>query len=67
MGVAPVLEGLLEDEIAICVIGNHYILIPQANLDGEMSSVLLLELANGVDAKKEFVGRNVLCWGWNWW
>jgi hypothetical protein len=67
MGVALALEGLLEDDIVICMIGNHYILIPQVGLDGETSCVIRIELANWVDANEYFVGRNVLCQGWNQW
>ena len=63
MGVTAVLEGLLEDEIAICVKGNCYIVIPQASLDGKMSRVVRVELADGVDANKDFVGRADFCWG----
>jgi hypothetical protein len=65
IGVAPALEGVLEDKIAICVIGNHVILIPRVGLDGESSHVVRIEFADGVDANKDFVGRNVLCWGCN--
>jgi hypothetical protein len=63
MGVTLVLEGLLEDDIVISIIGNHYILIPQAGLDREMSSVIFVELADGVDAIEDFVGRTYICQG----
>ncbi len=49
VGVAPAFESLLEDEIAISVIGNHDILVARAGLDGELSLVVRVELADGVD------------------
>ena len=55
MGLAPAFEGLLEDEIPICVIGNHDILVARAGLDGEQSRVILVELADGVGADVELV------------
>jgi hypothetical protein len=67
MGVTPVIEDFLEDAIAISMIGNHYILIPQASLDREMSSVVRVKLADGVDANHKFVGRDDFCQGRNWW
>ena len=57
MLVAPGLEGLLEDEIAIGVIGNHDILVAGTGLDGESSSVIRAELADGEDTDVDFVGR----------
>jgi hypothetical protein len=35
VGVSPALEGLLKDEVAIGVIGNHNILLAKAGLDGD--------------------------------
>ncbi len=57
MGIIPAFEGLLEDEIAIGVIGNHDILVAGMGLDGESSSVICVELADGEDTDVDFVGR----------
>jgi hypothetical protein len=67
MGVTLVLEGLLEDEIAISMVGNHYILIARAGLDGEASSIICVELADGVDTNHNFIGRDGFCCGCSWW
>jgi hypothetical protein len=56
MGVAPAFEGLLEDEIAIGMIGNHDILVARAGLDGEPSRVVCVELTDGVDANVDLIG-----------
>ncbi len=56
MGVASAFEGLLEDEIAIGVIGNHDILFARAGLDGELSRVVRVELADGVDTDVDLIG-----------
>ncbi len=56
MGVAPAFEGLLEDEIAIGMIGDHDILVARAGLDGEPSCVIRVELADGVDADVDLIG-----------
>ncbi len=56
VGVAPAFEGLLEDEIAIGVIGNHDILVARACLDGEPSCVVRVEFADGVDADVDLIG-----------
>ncbi len=56
VGVAPAFEGLLEDEIAIGMIGNHDILVARAGLDGEPSRVVRVELADGVDMDVELIG-----------
>jgi hypothetical protein len=67
MGVTPVLEGLLEDEIAISMVGNHDVLIARVGLDREASSVNCVELADGVDTNHSFVGRADFCRGCIWW
>jgi hypothetical protein len=56
VGVAPAFEGLLEDEIAIRVIGNHDILVARAGLHGELSRVVHEELADGDDADVDLIG-----------
>jgi hypothetical protein len=38
--ITPGLEGLLEDEVAIGVIGNHHIPVAGPGLDGETSGVI---------------------------
>ncbi len=57
VGITPAFEGLLEDEIAIGVIGNHDILVAGTGLDGELSSVIRVELADGEDTDVDFIGR----------
>ena len=58
MGITPAFEGLLEDEIAIGMIGNYDILVAGMGLDGESSSVIRVELADGEDTDVDFVGRD---------
>ncbi len=67
MFVAPGLEGLLEDEITIGVIGNHDILVAQMGLDREPSSVIRVELADGEDLDVDFVQREIRCLGGYCW
>jgi hypothetical protein len=54
--VAPAFEGLLDDEIAINVIGNHDILVARAGFDGEPSRVIRVELAHGVYVDVDLIG-----------
>ncbi len=61
------LEGLLEDEVAIGVIGNNHILVAGPGLDGETSSVICVELADGDDTDVDFVGRGLWFFGGNCW
>ncbi len=64
MGVAPGLEGLLEDEITIGVIGNHDILIARLGLDRESAGVIHVELADGKDTGEDLIGRIFGGTGW---
>ncbi len=57
MLVAPGLEGLLEDEMAIGVIGNHDVLVSQPGLDWETSCIICVELADGDDMDVDLVRR----------
>jgi hypothetical protein len=57
VGITPAFEGLLEDEIAFSVRGNYDILVAGTGLDGELSSVIRVELADGEDTDVDFVGR----------
>jgi hypothetical protein len=56
VGVAPAFEALLEDEIVIGVIGNHYILVARAGLDGKPYRVVHVELTDGVDTDVDLIG-----------
>jgi hypothetical protein len=56
VGVTPAFEALLEDEIAISVIGNHDILVARAGLDGEPTRVVRVELTDGVDMYVDLIG-----------
>ncbi len=51
------LEGLLEDEVAISVEGNHDILVARACSDGEAASVVGEELAERFCDNEDLVGR----------
>ncbi len=65
--ITPSLDGLLEDEVAIGVIGNHHILVAGPGLDGETSGVVCVELADGDDTDVDFVGRELWFFGGNRW
>ncbi len=67
MFITPGLEGLLEDEVAIGVIGNHHILVAGPGLDGEMSGVVCVELADGDNMDVDFVGWELRFFGGNCW
>ncbi len=56
MPVAPSLEGFLEDEVAICMIGDHNILVAGLCLNWEPASVLSVQLAERMDLDKDFIG-----------
>ncbi len=56
VGVALAFEGLLEDEIAIGVIGIHDILVARVGLDREPSHIVCVELTDGVDADVDLIG-----------
>ena len=62
MGVAPVFEGLLENEVSISMIGDHDILVTRAGFDGEAASVICVELAERIDIDVDFTG-----WELSWW
>ncbi len=64
MLVAPGLEGLLEDEIAISVIGNHDVLVSRPGPDWETSCIIRLELADGGDMDVDLVRRGCRDDGW---
>ncbi len=56
MLVAPSLEGLLEDEVAICMIGDHNVLVDGTCPNLEPASVVGVQLAEGIDLDKDFIG-----------
>jgi hypothetical protein len=56
MLVAPSLEGFLEDEVAICMIGDHNILVAAPYLNWEPASVVSVQLAERMDLDKNFIG-----------
>jgi hypothetical protein len=51
------LEGLLEDEVAIGVEGNHDILVARACSDGEAASVVIDELAEQFCDDEDLAGK----------
>ncbi len=61
------LEGLLEDEVAIGVIGNHLILVARPGLDGQTSGVVCVELADGDNTDVDFIRRELRFFGGNRW
>ncbi len=65
--ITPGLEGLLEDEVAIGVIGNHHILVARPGLDEETSGVICVELADGDNTDVDFVGQKLRFFGGNCW
>jgi hypothetical protein len=64
MLVAPGLEGLLEDEIAIGVIGNHDVLVSRPGPDWETSCIIRVELADGDNMDVDLVRRDCRDDGW---
>jgi hypothetical protein len=62
MLVTPGLQGLLEDEIAISVIGNHDILVAKMGIDREMAYITSLEGAS--EAMDGWLGRWLAGWAW---
>ncbi len=67
MLITPGLEGLLEDEVAIGVIGNHHILVAGPGLDKKTSGVVCVELADGDDTDVDFVGQELRSFEGNCW
>ena len=55
--VAPGLKGLLQDEIAIGVMGNHDILVARPCSDREAAGIVRVEFADGDDANEDLIGR----------
>ena len=62
--VAPGLEGLLKDEVAIGVIGDHDILVARAGLDREAASFVRVELADEEVLDVDLLGRGFRGSGW---
>ncbi len=56
MLIAPSLEGFLEDEVAISMIGDHNILVAGSCLNWELASVVSVQLAERMDLDKDFIG-----------
>ncbi len=56
VAVALGLEGLLEDEVAVSMEGNHDILVAGASSDREAASVIGEELAERICYNKDLVG-----------
>ncbi len=57
MVVALGFEGLLENEVAVGVEGNHDVLVAGACSDGEAASVISEELAEWFCDDEDLVGR----------
>ena len=63
--VTPGLEGLLKDEVAISMIGNHDILVARPCFDGEVAGIVCVEFADGDDLDEDLIGRSF--GSGNWW
>ncbi len=61
MAVFPGLEGLLKNEVAVGVVGDHHILVAGAFPDKETPCVLSKELAEGVDLDEDLIRRCLHC------
>ncbi len=57
VAVIPGLEGLLENEVAVGMVGDHHILVARACLDRETTCVICVEPAEGVDLDEDLIGR----------
>ncbi len=57
VAVIPGLEGLLENEVTVGMVGNHHILVARARLDRETTCVVCVEPAEGVDLDEDLMGR----------
>ena len=56
VGVSSCLERLLENQIAVGMIGNHYVLVARTGLDRKTTCVICVEFADGNNLDVEFVG-----------
>ena len=72
MGVLFILEGLLEDEIAIFVVCNHHVLVARPGFDREASGIIRVQFSDWIRAHEEerlsFLVWRWYHWGWadNW-
>jgi hypothetical protein len=58
MSVTFGLECLLDDEIAISVVGDHDVLVPRACPDRKLARVVCVQPAEGVKFNKDLIGRH---------
>jgi len=56
VGVSFSLERLLQNQIAISMIGNHYVLVAGAGLDRKPTGVVGVKFADGNDLNVEVIG-----------
>ncbi len=63
MTVIPGLEGLLQNEVAVDMVGNHHILVARARLDRKATCVVCAQPADGVYFDEDLMGRYVR---WRW-
>jgi hypothetical protein len=72
MPVIPGFEGLLQDEVAVGMGGNHHILVAQAHLDQKATCVVCVQPADGMYFDEDLMGKYVRrrwrvaggVWGW---
>jgi hypothetical protein len=60
MAVTFGLERLLEDEIAICVEGDHDVLVPRACPDRKAACVVCVQPVEGVHLDEDLIGWHIL-------
>ena len=54
MAVVLGLEGFDKNDVGVDVVGEHYVVIAAAGVDGEAAHVVGVELGDGFDADVEF-------------
>ncbi len=57
VAVIPGLKGLLENEVAIGMVGNHHILVARVCLDQETTCVVCVEPVEEGDLDEDLIGR----------
>ncbi len=64
MPVIPGLERLLENEVAVGMVGDNHILVAQACLDRKAPCVICVQSADGVYLDEDLMGGYVRCGRW---
>ena len=64
MLVAAGAEGGLEDGVEVAVVCDHDVLFPTARLDGEASTIIGLQISDGLVDDMEFICRGTIVDGY---